>query len=58
MPRVQRVVRNCVLSEMDDVKLMTFKFAAGRIESSPFRPEAMQRLRGAMASEHEAPLPR
>ena len=30
---------------MDDVKLMTFKLAAGRIESSPFRPEAMQRLR-------------
>ena len=47
---LQRVVRNFVLSEVGDVKLMTFKLAAGRIESSPFRPEAMQRLREELAS--------
>ena len=47
---LQRVVRNFVLSEVGDVKLMTFKLAAGRIESSPFSPEAMQRLREELAS--------
>ena len=39
-----------MISELDDVKLMTFRLAAGRIESSPFRPEAMQRLRKELAS--------
>ena len=39
-----------MISELDDVKLMTFRLAAGQIESSPFRPEAMQRLREELAS--------
>ena len=47
---LQRVVRNFVISELDDVKLMTFRLAAGQLESSPFRPEAMQRLREELAS--------
>ena len=47
---LQRIIRNFVISELDDVKLMTFRLAAGRIESSPFRPEAMQRLREELAS--------
>ena len=47
---LQRVVRNFVLSEVGDVKLMTFKLAAGRIESSPSSPGAMQRLREELAS--------
>ena len=32
---LQRIIRNFVISELDDVKLMTFRLAAGRIESSP-----------------------
>ena len=47
---LQRIIRNLVISELDDVKLMTFRLAAGQIESSPFRPEAMQRLREELAS--------
>ena len=47
---LQLVVRNFVISELDDVKLMTFRLAAGQLESSPFRPEAMQRLREELAS--------
>ena len=39
-----------MISELDDVKLMTFRLAAGQLESSPFRPEAMQRLREELAS--------
>ncbi|CAE7430284.1 unnamed protein product, partial [Symbiodinium sp. CCMP2456] len=47
---LQRIIRNFVISELDDVKLMTCKLAAGRLESSPFKPEAMQRLREELAS--------
>ena len=47
---LQRCIRNFVLSELDDVKTMSFKLAAGRIESSPFKPESMQRLREELAS--------
>ena len=47
---LQRVARNFVLSEVGDVKLMTFKLAAGRMESSPFSPGAMQRLREELES--------
>ncbi|CAE7254008.1 unnamed protein product [Symbiodinium microadriaticum] len=47
---LQRCIRNFVLSELDDVKTMSFKLAVGRIESSPFKPESMQRLREELAS--------
>ena len=47
---LQRVIRNFVLWELDDVKAMSFKLAAGRIASSPFKPESLQRLREELAS--------
>ena len=50
-----RVQRNFVIQELGDVRTASFRLAAGQIGKSPFRPEAMARLRQEMSSFMEDP---
>ena len=47
--RMQRILRNFVLSELPDIRKSAFCLAAGRLESSPFTQPALKRLRGELA---------